>query len=98
MLPFLETVISLIYPRRCPVCDAIVPLKGSDPFIHAQCRSKIRYIRGNTCMKCGKPLSGDDNDAEYCTDCRRVKHVFDRGFALFDYRSISGSLYRFKYL
>ena len=46
-------------------------------------------------MKCGKELA--EEEEEYCTDCRRHRHLFDRGRALFVYKSISDSIYRFKY-
>lgn len=46
-------------------------------------------------MKCGKKL--EDAQAEYCGDCMRRRHLFDRGRALCSYRSISDSIYRFKY-
>ncbi|MCR5670042.1 MAG: ComF family protein [Butyrivibrio sp.] len=95
--------LDLIYPGRCPVCDGILPVfeikngsLGPGGRIHKECKKKIRYVGDNTCMKCGKPLLQED-DKEYCDDCRKRKHVFDRGFSVFEYRSISGSIYRFKY-
>lgn len=97
--------ISLIYPRRCPVCDDIV---SGGLLIHGKCLDHVQFVReaacenGNfsftgtpSCRKCGKPLR--DPGEEYCTDCMSVTHVFDRGFSVFRYRSISGSIYRFKY-
>ena len=100
----LQRTLDFLYPRRCPVCDGIVPvfefrdgkLRPAGT-IHRNCHRKIEYIRGNTCAKCGKPLSGDI-DAEYCSDCRRTHHVFDAGMSVFRYRTIAGSIYRFKYL
>ncbi|WP_051200845.1 ComF family protein [Butyrivibrio sp. XPD2002] len=88
-----EGVISILYPRRCPVCDEIVGQgKG---LIHPECRKIIKPAGRIICMKCGKPLG--DPDKEYCPDCEKTKHYFDRGFGIFRYRSISGSVYRFKY-
>ncbi len=47
-------------------------------------------------MKCGKPLL--DTDSEYCRDCRRTTHLFDRGRALYVYNTIvRASIMRFKY-
>lgn len=34
---------------------------------------------------------------EYCSDCRRVRHLYDRGCAVYRYRSCSGAIYRYKY-
>ena len=97
--------LDIIYPRRCPVCDGIV---GAIEFrdgkivtgrlIHEECDKKVRRISGNTCAKCGKLLGAGHEDDEYCADCNKVHHLFDRGFSVFDYRSISGSIYRFKYM
>ena len=46
-------------------------------------------------MKCGKELNNEE--AEYCGDCMRHRHLFDRGRAVFVYKSMSDSIYRFKY-
>ncbi len=88
-----EGVVSILFPRRCPVCDGIV--RQGEGYIHVGCRKKIKFVSGPTCMKCGKPLR--DSCQEYCEDCRRIKHLFDRGFSVFSYRSVTGSIYRFKY-
>ena len=104
MLANLNRALDFIYPRRCPVCDGIVGVfefrdgkirRGG--YVHRDCLKKIEYIKGPTCCKCGKPLIAD-KDAEYCSDCRKRKHYFTRGYSVFLYRSVSGSIYRFKYM
>ncbi len=97
-------VLDMIYPGRCPVCDGLMAAFVIDggklqagSCIHRECEGKIEYVRGATCMKCGKPLAKDSLE-EYCGDCMRTHHLYDRGFSVFLYRSISGSIYRFKYL
>lgn len=42
-----------------------------------------------------KELSAETE--EYCGDCMRRRHLFDSGRALFAYKSVSDSIYRFKY-
>ena len=105
MLDFIDIAITMVYPRHCPVCDKV--LKSVEfrdgrlvtgRLIHDDCNRKVRRIRGNTCAKCGKLLESSEKDREYCTDCIKMHHVFDRGFSIFEYRSISGSIYRFKYM
>lgn len=88
-----ETVISLFFPRRCPICDE--PVKPFGALACEACAKKVRYVHGATCYKCGKPLS--DNTTEYCEDCSRHGHLYTQGMALFEYKSVSDSIYRFKY-
>ena len=65
--------------------------------VHPACALKWKRITGPTCLRCGKALSGSYKDEEFCEDCKRRRHFFDRGIAVFPYRSIASSLYRFKY-
>ena len=90
---FLGTLTDLLYPRKCPVCDRAVRPFGS--LICETCVEELVYIKGPCCMKCGKQL--EEEETEYCGDCMRHRHLFDRGRALFDYKSMSDSIYRFKY-
>jgi len=100
----INRILDYIYPRRCPVCDRIV---GAFEYrngrikrggcIHRDCLKQIEFVKEPTCCKCGKPLPAG-SDAEYCSDCKKREHIFTRGFSVFQYRSVSGSVYRFKYL
>lgn len=100
-----DNVLNLVYPRHCPICDEVLEpfsvkngkiVKG--PLVHSKCSGTIKRVSGITCIKCGKPLGGCEAEEEYCSDCKNVKHYFVRGFSAFEYRSISGSLYKFKYM
>ena len=88
-----EAAISLVFPRRCPVCDNPVDPYGA--YVCDACRDRVVYVGGATCYKCGKPL--DDESREYCEDCAGSRHLYERGMALYEYRSVSDSIYRFKY-
>ncbi len=46
-------------------------------------------------MKCGKTIKNENT--LICYDCTKYNHYFDRGFSIFEYQEIKGSLYRFKY-
>lgn len=81
-----------LYPRRCPMCDEPVPV--TDGLICRTCRDKLVYIGDSYCMRCGKPVP---TGAEYCTDCARGDHSFDRGRALYPYDSVDWAIYRLKY-
>ncbi len=104
MLTEMNRVLDIVYPRRCPVCDGAVSFfvlkEGrlqTGGLVHDKCLEKIEYVKGPTCLKCGKPL-GIESTAEYCDDCRKRSHSFDKGYSVFLYRSVSGSVYRFKYM
>lgn len=60
-----------------------------------ECEAKPVAIRASWCFRCGKPLQ--EAGQEYCRDCQRGQHLFDRGRAVFTYDSVAASLYRFKY-
>lgn len=86
-----EWVLQLLFPRRCPVCDEIAPFGEK---ICLECLKKLNYITQPWCMKCGKKLR---EEKEYCGDCTGRRHNYVRGRALYEYKSVAGSLYRFKY-
>lgn len=90
---FQGILLDILYPRRCPVCDR--PVKPFGSLICEACQKEFGYIRGPYCMKCGKEL--DKEEAEYCGDCMRHRHLFDSGRAVFAYKDMSDSIYRFKY-
>jgi ComF family protein len=89
----MEGIINIFFPRRCPVCDDIV--RKAEGLVCRACMPRIKYVEGPTCMKCGKMLKSAG--LEYCYDCDGKTHIYDRGMALYDYKSISDSIYRFKY-
>ncbi|MCD8326712.1 MAG: ComF family protein [Lachnospiraceae bacterium] len=82
----------LLFPRRCPVCDRPAPW-GEE--ICPGCRGKLVYLGHSYCLKCGKGLAREE--WEYCGDCRRFPHAFDRGRSLYSYESAAGAIFRLKY-
>lgn len=93
MRDLVDAAISILYPRRCPVCDR--PVEPAGALICRKCEGKVGYVREPVCMKCGKPL--ENAGQEYCRDCGIRSHYYDRGAAVFIYRSVDRSIYRFKY-
>lgn len=87
-----EGLLQLLYPRRCPVCDGITGWRGEK--ICPGCRDRLVLLREPWCMRCGRRLSEEE---EYCSECRRKKHIFLRGRALYDYAHAAEAIYRFKY-
>lgn len=87
-----ERAQDLLFPRRCPICDR--PVKPFGALLCESCEEVPEPVGRITCRRCGKPVLPEQ---EFCADCRRERHLYTRGMAVFTYRSVSGSLYRFKY-
>ena len=75
------------------MCDDLIPV--GEGLICRQCAAKPQYIVEPRCRRCGKQLMGEGQ--EFCADCQRRRHVYDYGYALYDYQSMRKSVYRFKY-
>ncbi len=86
-----EMIKDLLFPPRCPVCDE--PTGGYGRYICRECFKKLRFIKEPYCLKCGKALT---DESEYCRDCTNRVHFYKRGVSVFEYGSISDSLFRFK--
>ncbi|HBN57451.1 MAG TPA: amidophosphoribosyltransferase [Lachnospiraceae bacterium] len=84
----------ILFPRRCPVCHEVVEDRGQP--VCVICRTKLVGITKNFCQKCGKPLLTEEQ--EYCMDCLRKKHWFDKGRAAFVYdETMRRSIAMYKY-
>lgn len=80
----LQAILDIIYPVRCPVCGEIVIPKGDR--ICPPCKSKLPYIQEPRCLNCSKPI--EEEEQEYCSDCRQKSFQYDRGFAVWEYNDI----------
>ena len=83
----------LLYPRRCPMCDRVLPFGD---MICASCAGDIEYENEPRCMKCGRSL-GEGETSVFCADCEHHEHVYDHGYCMADYRSVARAIYRMKY-
>lgn len=84
-------MITWLYPERCPVCLKLVVPKGA--MIHPECEDKLDVIKEPVCMKCGMPLSSEDE--EYCEECLlHPSRGFDQGRSLFPYHGVIGNALR----
>lgn len=89
-----EEAVSLLFPRRCPVCGEIVMPKGE--LICPGCRKELSFVQGPVCLRCGKELV--EKDGEYCLDCRRHQRTTEFGGALLNYNEVSArSMAQIKY-
>lgn len=89
-----DRLLNLIYPARCPVCGEIAVPFGS--LICPDCEKKLPVIRGARCKRCSKPI--EEEEAEYCYDCRKRSFLCESGFAVFRYNGLmSESVAGFKF-
>ncbi len=89
-----ETLVSLLFPRRCPVCGGIVLPRGG--LICPGCVKELSPVRQPVCAVCGKELEAASR--ELCGDCMRRPKTFRRNFALMNYNAAaSRSMAAIKY-
>lgn len=90
-----KAFLSLLYPRRCPVChNAVLPRNAL--VCQDGCEGKFRVIGEPRCKCCGKPL--EQSRKEYCYDCGKKKHTFQYGYAMWLYDPVMAeSIAAFKY-
>ena len=68
---YLESLVSLIYPRTCLVCSTRLNPERKKPLCE-ECLSKIALIQPPFCIKCGLSLPGpSSHKAGLCIDCQR---------------------------
>lgn len=86
-------ILNILYPARCPVCHGVIRGKGD---VCTLCRKRLRYVQEPKCKKCGKEM--EKQEQEYCRDCQRFAHAFDKGEAVFVYdQMMRRSVAMFKY-
>lgn len=67
-----------------------------DGLICRDCRDAFVSTGSRVCKKCGKPLCLPTD--EYCGDCERKEHIFEKNFAMWLYDSnMQSSIANFKY-
>lgn len=89
-----NTLIDLLYPRRCPVCDRV--LYYGERGVCQSCRMMglPERLFEPLCRMCGKRIS--DVRREFCGDCERQAHSFRQGCAVFAYRGMEDAMRRMK--
>ena len=82
---YLDKIISVIYPRHCPVCEEIVSPTGR--MFCKDCIRKLSFVKIPVCLKCGKEIF--DAQKEYCEDCAKRKKSYEYGMALLNYDELT---------
>ena len=75
-----------IYPPQCLACDERVMEAGA---LCPACWPDAPFVRGLACDACGAPLPGEEEDAAFCDDCRRVHRPWGRGRTAFLYAGVA---------
>lgn len=86
-------ILNLLYPDRCPLCDAARPVKETG--VCPECAKKLITVKGPVCEKCGRPVS---KEGMVCDECIAEDFSFDGGKCIYTYSSVSDSIYRLKYM
>lgn len=92
----IQTLIDLIYPRRCVACDELLQQREYEQGICRSCKKQLPYVEAPGCMKCGKHLANPEQ--EYCMDCMKLPKSYIKGYPVFQYIDpMRESMLRFKY-
>ena len=82
-----ESVMDLVYPRRCPLCGALI---NSNERICNRCSKDVEFIRRPICRICGRPL--------YSCQCRKGDFAFVRNVSPLVYtKSAKKGIHRMKF-
>jgi ComF family protein len=90
----MASMLDLLYPRHCPLCDRLLPYAGARAC--PECLRRLKRVEAPQCFTCGKTV--ESAETEYCEDCKTRPKSYIRGFPVFDYTGdIKPALYSFKY-
>ena len=82
-----ESVSEIVFPRRCPLCGAVI---NSNERICSRCSKDVEFIRRPICRLCGRPL--------YSCHCRKGDFAFVRNVSPLVYtRSAKKGIHRMKF-
>lgn len=66
-----DTVLSLIYPDVCQICQQGAATRG-EAYVCAACRAQVRFIAPPFCDRCGLPFPGDITGDFECANCHEM--------------------------
>lgn len=82
-------LLDLLYPPRCPACQADVAAEG---YFCADCFAKLRMITDPMCACCGIPFAVTIEQGASCPDCLATPPNFTKARAVMVYDQISAPL------
>lgn len=82
-----EKVAEAVYPRRCPLCGAVI---NSNERICSRCSKDVEFIRRPICRICGRPL--------YTCQCRKGETAYVRNVSPLVYtKAAKRGIHRMKF-
>lgn len=78
----LQTVLNVIYPPSCALCDAETTETGG---LCGPCWVRTPFLTGCLCALCGVPLEGDPDPEARCDDCLVIARPWSAGRAAVAY-------------
>lgn len=82
-----ENVNDILFPRRCPLCGAVI---NRNERVCSKCSRDVEFIRRPICRICGRPL--------YTCNCRNGKYAFVRNVSPLVYtRAAKKGIHRLKF-
>ncbi len=95
--------IDLIYPPRCPICQAFLEEQKAEerdheiPFCEG-CSSSFIQITSPLCPVCGRPFAAGTVSDHVCENCLRKRPFFEKARAPYLYEgSLLNAIHEFKY-
>ncbi|MCX7915382.1 MAG: ComF family protein [Verrucomicrobiae bacterium] len=71
-----RTLIGLIWPRACLVCDHPIEATNHAAALCVACQQQIPWIEPPFCERCGLPFAGAMNEPFQCEHCRSLTFHF----------------------
>lgn len=94
---FWQGLCSLVFPANCMICKkSLLPISPLD-LLCPRCLATIEANGPPFCRKCSRHLSNPEK-SDFCPDCLRHKHCFDKAWAATGYNeSMKQLIHLFKY-
>ena len=91
-----QNLIDFVFPNVCPCCNKSI--ENYKIFCTA-CFSKIKFIQGTICYRCGKKLNTNlTEEKTLCANCLKKRPIYDKARSVFEYNLPSKNMIlKFKY-
>jgi ComF family protein len=101
MHPWLESIITFIYPARCRCCEQYLGV-GKVHYICDDCWEQIEFINAPYCDICGKPMAfnatSGHGGTQTCRWCWRQQAKFSKARSIASYEpTLRQAIHLFKY-